>query len=335
MTQQNINIGAAANDGTGDTLRAAGTKINANFTELYAKSNQITVTQPVDLDAIETRVNALDAAVVLKGVWDASTGTFPGGGTAQAGDSWIVSVAGTVNSVAFAVNDRIVAIVDNASTATFNPNWFKADYSDVYQTPAQVLSAFQSLVPPPTQPELDDGTGTSPREWTVAWVKAAVDTFVNALGTVLGTKATPVAADKVMLFNSQSADDPVVTPVSFFTFLPIQGAVSDETTALAVGTGKLTYRMPCAFVLTGVRASVTTAPTGSTLIVDINEGGASILSTKLSIDATEKTSVTAAVPAVISDPNLADDAEITIDIDQIGSTIAGAGLKVTLIGYRP
>ena len=36
MTMQTIGIGSAANDGTGDTLRSAGTKINANFTELYA-----------------------------------------------------------------------------------------------------------------------------------------------------------------------------------------------------------------------------------------------------------------------------------------------------------
>ena len=35
MTRQNINIGSSANDGTGDTLRAAGTKINANFQEVY------------------------------------------------------------------------------------------------------------------------------------------------------------------------------------------------------------------------------------------------------------------------------------------------------------
>jgi len=92
--------------------------------------------------------------------------------------------------------------------------------------------------------------------------------------------------------------------------------------------------MPCAMTVTSVRASVGTAPTGSTLIVDINENGTSILSTKLSIDVTEKTSTTAAVPAVISDSALADDSEITIDIDQIGSTIAGAGLKVTIIGTR-
>ena len=111
-------------------------------------------------------------------------------------------------------------------------------------------------------------------------------------------------------------------------------ACSDETTALTTGTGKVTFRMPYAFTVTGVRASVTTAPTGSVLTVDINEGGTSILSTKLTIDATEKTSETAATAAVISDSSLADDAEITIDIDGIGSTVAGAGLKVTLIGNR-
>lgn len=109
----------------------------------------------------------------------------------------------------------------------------------------------------------------------------------------------------------------------------------DETTALTTGTGKLTFRMPFAFELTEVRASVTTAPTGSTLIVDINEGGVSILSTTISIDIGETTSTTAATPPVITDTSLADDAEITIDIDQIGSTVAGAGLKITLIGNQP
>jgi len=111
-------------------------------------------------------------------------------------------------------------------------------------------------------------------------------------------------------------------------------ACSDETTDLATGTGVVTFRMPFAMTLTAVRASVTTAPTGSTVIVDINEGGTSVLSTKLSIDASEKTSTTAATAAVISDSALADDAEITIDIDQVGSTVAGAGLKVWLIGTR-
>ena len=120
------------------------------------------------------------------------------------------------------------------------------------------------------------------------------------------------------------------------TALPtvIQLAASDETTALTTGTAKVTFRMPHAMTLTSVRASLSTAQSsGSIFTVDINEGGTSILSTKLTIDNTEKTSTTAATAAVISDSALADDAEITIDIDQIGDGTA-KGLKVVLIGTR-
>lgn len=36
MAYQPVGVGTVANDGTGDTLRAGGVKINANFVELYA-----------------------------------------------------------------------------------------------------------------------------------------------------------------------------------------------------------------------------------------------------------------------------------------------------------
>ena len=35
MAKQTINIGTVANDGTGDSVRAGGDKINDNFTEVY------------------------------------------------------------------------------------------------------------------------------------------------------------------------------------------------------------------------------------------------------------------------------------------------------------
>lgn len=114
----------------------------------------------------------------------------------------------------------------------------------------------------------------------------------------------------------------------------IQIAASDTTTPITAGNGKVTFRMPFAMTLTAVRASDSTAPTGSSIVIDINESGTTVLSTKLSIDATEKTSTTAATPPVISDSALADDAEMTIDFDQVGSTIAGVGVIVTLIGTR-
>jgi hypothetical protein len=142
------------------------------------------------------------------------------------------------------------------------------------------------------------------------------------------TIATPLNNDVLTYETSSSLWKNKRLPVE------IQLAASDETTALTAGTAKVTFRMPHAMTLTAVRASLTTAQaSGSIFTVDINESGTSILSTKLTIDNTEKTSTTAATPAVISDTALADDAEITIDIDQIGDGTA-TGLKITLIGTR-
>lgn len=108
-------------------------------------------------------------------------------------------------------------------------------------------------------------------------------------------------------------------------------ALSDQTTALTTGTGKATLYLPAAATVNAVRMYVATAATGGTLLtVDINEAGTTILSTKLTTDASEKTSGTAATAAVISDSSIAANAEITFDIDAVGSTIAGAGLVACL-----
>ena len=116
--------------------------------------------------------------------------------------------------------------------------------------------------------------------------------------------------------------------------IEIQAAASDETTAITTGTTKVTFRAPCAFTLTSVRASLTTAQTsGNIFTVDINLNGTSVLSTKLTIDNTERTSTTAATPPVISTSSIPDDGEISVDVDQIGDGTA-KGLKITLLGVR-
>jgi hypothetical protein len=159
----------------------------------------------------------------------------------------------------------------------------------------------------------------------------------------LTAKGAALAATDLMVISEVSGMSYVtkrVTGANLKTFaqsgLPteVQVAASDETTALTTGTAKVTFRMPYAMTVTAVRASLSTAQaSGSIFTVDINEGGTTILSTKLTIDNNEKTSTTAATPAVVSDTALADDAEITIDIDQIGDGTA-KGLKVTIIGTR-
>jgi len=114
-------------------------------------------------------------------------------------------------------------------------------------------------------------------------------------------------------------------------------AASDETTALTTGTAKVTFRLPWALTLNagiaGVIASLTTAGTGVNLVtVDLNQNGSTILSTKITIAATQKTSYTAATPVVISDTTLDFNAEMTVDIDVIDSGGVAAGLKIILIG---
>lgn len=356
------------------------------------------------LTGLSSLVSALDAAVVLKGTWDASAGTFPGAGAAQAGWSYIVSVGGTVDGVAFVAGDRIIAIADNASTGTYAANWFISDYTDKVSSVNGLVGAVSLLVSELT------GSSAVPSTIALGGLKTTSDgRFFHGKGTndvdeilkasriggtraVTGTSDTILVADfsKIVTFTNAAAIAVTLpqagagSPAEFVdkwyaTFVnigpskvtitpttstiggaatlqlgPGQAAMvwsngtnylciavdsmkigiacSDETTAITTGTAKATFRMPCAMKLLAVRASVTTAPTGSTILIDINEGGATVLSTKLMIGASEKTSVTAATPAVISDAVLADDAEITIDFDQVGSTIAGAGVKVWLIG---
>ncbi len=166
---------------------------------------------------------------------------------------------------------------------------------------------------------------------------AALTWAANSILLLTGTATASVqalAAHIVTFLQSATAADARTAIGAGDTAEYIIIALSDETTALTTGTAKTTFVMPYAMTLTGVIATVNTAPTGSAIQVDINEGVSSILSTKLTIDATEKTSATAATPAVISDSALASGAEIIFDIDAVGSTIAGAGLKVTLIGTR-
>lgn len=111
-------------------------------------------------------------------------------------------------------------------------------------------------------------------------------------------------------------------------------ALSDESTVIAVGTNKLTMRAPYGMTLSRIpRASLSTASSSGPVTVDVNVAGATLLgAAKLSIDATEKTSTTAATPTTLATTAIADDAEITFDIDAGGT--GAKGLKVTLYYMR-
>ncbi|MAA57218.1 MAG: hypothetical protein CL855_01890, partial [Cryomorphaceae bacterium] len=63
MAQETINIGAQADDGTGDTIRRAGIKLNTNFTELFARGSVAS-----DINVIQNNISttASNADIVIK-----------------------------------------------------------------------------------------------------------------------------------------------------------------------------------------------------------------------------------------------------------------------------
>jgi hypothetical protein len=110
-------------------------------------------------------------------------------------------------------------------------------------------------------------------------------------------------------------------------------ALGDETIAITTGTAKVTLRAPRAMTLSKVKASLSTASSSGLPTFDVKKNGTSIFTTTLTIDATEKTSETAATPAVLSTTAIAADDELTFDISTAGTGATGA--KIELVGTTP
>jgi hypothetical protein len=167
-------------------------------------------------------------------------------------------------------------------------------------------------------------TGNEASTSFYASIKAIVDYFTVAkIKSILG----------ITTLSGSNTGDETLASLKTKIETELAYACSDEVSSLVVGN-VISFRAPFAMILSEIRISLNEAPTVSTLIVDVKESGVSIFSTLLSIDASELTSVTAAVPAVISDINLADDALLTVSITQIGSGNSGKGLKILFKGKK-
>jgi hypothetical protein len=266
----------------------------------------------------------------------ASNSTTPEGITnGTAIDLYITAVA--VPSTVLLTTDRLaIRVFVNHSSKTITLHTEDNHLCQVITTFSTGLNALNGLTEQVQY--FARGFDSVSGDW---FIDSIGDTHVfNIPSATTLTRGLLTAADWVT-FDSKY-DNPLGTTSQYirgdgtFASLPavIQAAASDEVTALTTGVGKVTFRMPYAMTLTGIRASLTTAQaSGSLLTVDVNQNGTSILSTKLTFDNTEKTTTIAITAPVISTSALTDDAEITVDIDQIG-TSGAAGLKITLIGTR-
>ena len=210
------------------------------------------------------------------------------------------------------LSSSVVATTDLTATGTKNSTTFLRG-DDTWATPTATVAALNDItnvtITANSAGEILKWSGTA---WinntlTEAGIAAATHTHTESDITDLGSYITASSTDT--LTNKTIDQDGVGNSITNIANASIKAAAgivysklnltnsivlgdlttaakttsfiisaSDETTALTTGTAKATFRMPFAFTLTAVRATLTTAGTGANLVtVDINETGTSVI----------------------------------------------------------
>lgn len=127
MAKEVINVGAAPDDGTGDSLRAAGIKINANFTEVYrVPYSKLTAAATTSVPNNTITLLTFGTEDIAGGFRGAGTPTngfiIPATGVTHVRFSWMATV-GPINSagtVTFRILDgtAVLRVINGGARST-------------------------------------------------------------------------------------------------------------------------------------------------------------------------------------------------------------------------
>ena len=113
MAKQTVNIGATANDGTGDPLRDAFDKLNDNFNEVYAKPDLTLATNTLTLTKPDGSTDTVDLAPYLDGdITSIIAGDGLTGSSLDTGDATLNVIGGDGITVA---SDEVEVTVDDST----------------------------------------------------------------------------------------------------------------------------------------------------------------------------------------------------------------------------
>ncbi len=249
MTRLNISVGTSANDGTGDTLRAAGQKINSNFAELYA------------------HLNGGDSASLSTKVSFDSDGILFEGATADDFETKLVVTDPTA--------DRIVTIPNATGTIVFK------DTTDTLTNKTLTTPTIASIT--------NGGTVTIPSGTDTLVARTSTDTLTNKtlttptinsprIGTLINDAngaeiikltATSSAQNEITIANAAGSNAPSITATGVATDINL-----DLT---AKGTGSINLSK-AAFSSTTVSTNAASIVAGTLIIGNKNSGGTLTLS---------------------------------------------------------
>ena len=129
--------------------------------------------------------------------------------------------------------------------------------------------------------------------------------------------------------NTGTDDARYVTPLKLNTKPKLKEIFWSYPGALVAGGGPIRIPFPRAATITNVAAVINTAPTGASVIIDVNKNGTTIFTTQANRPtiAVSTNADNTSTPDVTS---IAANDYLTVDVDQIGSTVAGSDLTVRI-----
>jgi len=318
MTRQVINTGATANDGTGDTLRVAATKINQNFVELYQAFGS-------------------DSNYITTGILFDSTGIIFEGSTVDAYETYLRASNPTAGDVLITMPDSSgVLIVDSAEQTLSNKTLQdpKLIHPDVYDSAGAPY--FYAIVPGSAQtmpgknvninlPVLSDSdtfvTNTSTSTLTNKTITSPViDNPIvhggirDSAGLELITfTSTGSAVNEIRVTNSATGTGPILTVSGDDTDINLQLTTKGAGTILfndpqrlasetLTGSGAISVALPLTIINSGAGTAMTladgTAAGHMKKMLNIGAGAATVTPTNLGNGSTFTLNQYASVDAI-------------------------------------
>ena len=149
------------------------------------------------------------------------------------------------------------------------------------------------------------------------------DSNTDSLTLIAGSNVTITtnATNNSITINSTAGTQPTMSWIIDIS--------RDETTDLTTGDGKYLFRIPQACTIVNFKFWVTRQPTGSTISIDVDyNSSGTMLNNNVII---EDSAFFNSSAADIANPNMAEDDMLRFDLDQVGATQKGNGLKCAIL----